>query len=71
MECAIGLKAADGKHYALKNLAKHDSGNKFSTTGLKVEVKGTLKTDDQSGSGASKYNITGTIDVTSIKEDKE
>src|SRR3989344_3172106 len=38
MECAIGLKALDGRHYGLKNLFQHDPEHKFSVGGLRVEV---------------------------------
>ena len=64
MECAIGLKGTDSKHYSLKNLSKHDPDSKFSVTGLSVKVTGTLETDEPK----SLYDIAGTIDVISIKE---
>ncbi|MBI2098596.1 MAG: Hint domain-containing protein [Candidatus Wildermuthbacteria bacterium] len=68
LECAIGLKGEDGKHYALTNLFKYDPDYRFSTTGLQVEVVGVLSTEGVFGPDGNAYDIVGTIDIASIKE---
>ena len=68
MECAMGLKGTDGRHYGLKNLFKLDPEYKFSVGGLRVEVSGTFSPEEIKGSDGNKYDVVGVIDVTSIKE---
>lgn len=68
MECAIGLKALDGRHYGLKNLFQHDPRYKFSVGGLRVEVSGTFSSEEMKGPDGNKYDVVGIIDITSIKE---
>lgn len=64
MECAIGLKELNGRHYGLRNLDQHDPDYKFSVIGLRVEVSGNFSSKSRS----EQYDIVGTIDVTAIKE---
>ena len=68
MECAIGLKGVDGRHYGLKGLFKFDPGYKFSVGGLRVEVAGVFNPEEMKGPGGNKYDVVGTIDVISIRE---
>jgi hypothetical protein len=65
LECAIGLKATDGKYYELKNLYKLDPQYKFSQDGLQVNVSGILSHEKISG---KKYDVAGVIDVLSIRK---
>lgn len=58
LECAIGLKADDGKHYALKNLS--DPAIPVQT---KVEVTGEL-TEETS----DVYDTAGTVDIETIEK---
>lgn len=67
MECAIGLKGTDGRHYGLKNLFKIDPEYKFSVTDLRVEVSGMFSSDEIRGPDGNKYDVV-VIDATSIKE---
>lgn len=67
-ECAIGLKGRDGRHFGLKNLYQHGPEYKFSVGGLRVEVSGVFIPEEISGPDGNKYDVVGTIDVTSIKE---
>jgi hypothetical protein len=64
LECAIGLKATDGKYYELKNLYKLDPQYKFSQDGLQVNVSGILSREEIS---VKKYDVAGVIDIISIK----
>ena len=68
MECALGLRGADGRHYGLKNLFQHDPEYKLSQPGLHVKVSGVFNPEEISGPDGNKYDVVGTIDVTSIKE---
>jgi len=68
MECAIGLKGEDGRHYGLKNLFKFDPEYKFSVSGLQVEVSGTFSPEEMRGPDGNKYDVPGVIDVSSIKK---
>ena len=68
LECAMGLKGTDGRHYGLKNLFKLDPEYKFSVGGLRVEVSGTFSPEEIKGPDGNKYDVVGVIDVTSIKE---
>ncbi len=68
LECAIGLKGLDGRHYGLKNLFKLDPEYKFSVGGLRVEVFGLFNPEEMKGPDGNKYDVVGAIDVTSIKE---
>lgn len=68
LECAMGLKGIDGRHYGLKNLFKYDPEYKLSVGGLRVEVSGTFSPEEIKGPDGNKYNVVGTIDITSIKE---
>ena len=68
MECAIGLKGTDGQYYGLKNLFKFDSEYKFSAGGLRVEVSGTLSSEEIKGPDGNRYDVVGVIDLASIKE---
>jgi len=70
MECAIGLRGTDGRHYSLTNLFQHDPEYKFSTTGLLVIVSGIFSLEVTTGPDGNKYDVAGSIDVTSIKEAK-
>lgn len=68
MECAIGIKGDDGKYYGLKNLFEHDKEYKFYSTGMHVEVSGTLNREEMRGPGGVPYDITGIIEITSIRK---
>ncbi len=68
LECAIGLKALDGRHYGLKNLFKLDPEYKFSVIGLRVEVSGIFSPEEMTGPDGNKYDAVGTIDVVSIRK---
>ncbi|MBI2474161.1 MAG: hypothetical protein HYV68_00500 [Candidatus Taylorbacteria bacterium] len=63
MECAMGLKGNDAKYYALKNLFAIDPEYKFSQTGLRVKVFGTLLPPE-----GNSYDVAGAIDVKTIEE---
>lgn len=56
MECAMGIKADNGKYYGLSS-DPYDSS--LSTTDRRIHITGTLKTNPD-----SKYNSEGTITVT-------
>ena len=71
MECALGLKGEDGRHYGLRNLFKLDPEYKFSRGGLQVEVSGTFSPEEIRGPDGNKYDVVGVIDITSIKEIKD
>lgn len=68
LECLMGLKGIDGRHYGLKNLSKLDPTYKLSRDGLKVLVTGTFRPDELRGPDGNKYDVVGVIEVTSIKE---
>ncbi len=57
MECAFGLKAQSGKHYALKNL--WEVAPDIMDTNVDIEVKGYLTAPEAN----EKYDIEGVIDV--------
>jgi len=69
MECAIGLKGADRRHYGLKNLFER-GGHIFSQTGLQVEVSGMFSLEEMKGPDGNRYDIVGVIDVISIRKTK-
>ena len=71
MECAIGLRGLDGRHYGLKNLFKLDPEYKFSAAGLRVEVSGSFNPEEMQGPDGNTYDVVGIIDVTSIREVKD
>ncbi len=66
LECAIGLKGNNGLYYGLKNLSLYP--NFAISTGTMVEVSGNFMAEEMFGPGNSRYDIAGTIDITSIKE---
>jgi len=68
LECAFGLKGLDGKYYGLKNLFKLDPEYKFTEGGLRVEVSGSFNSEEIKGPDGNKYEVVGTIDVTSIEK---
>lgn len=69
MDCAIGLKGLDNRHYGLKNLFQHDPEHKFSVDGLQVEVSGTFVPGEiKDLDGNIIYDVIGIIDITSIKK---
>jgi hypothetical protein len=68
LECAIGLKGEDGRHYGLRNLFTLDPEYKFSRDGLRVEVSGAFSPEEIRGPDGNKYDVVGVIDVASIKE---
>lgn len=67
LECAIGLKGEDGRHYELRNLSDHNPGHKFSTVGLRVEISGTFDPEGVTGPAGKMYDAVGAIDINSIK----
>lgn len=71
LECAIGLRGTDGRHYGLKNLFKFDPEYKFSVSGLHVEVSGSFNPEEMKGPDGNKYDVVGIIDVISIKKVEE
>lgn len=60
MECAYGLKADNGSHYALKNLFNEPGPWEFDVTD-RIEVTGMLRVPEANTS----YDIVGTIEVES------
>lgn len=62
MECAFGLKASNGKYYALRNL--WEINPLLTTTDIQVRVVGTLHAPET----GEKYDIVGSIDVTSATQ---
>ncbi len=68
MECAIGLRGIDGQYYGLKNLSKFDPEYKLYVTGMHANVSGTFSHEEMGGPAGGKYDVVGTIDLTSIKE---
>lgn len=68
LECAIGLRAEDGGHYGLQNLFELDPNYEFSVAGMRVEVSGTFIPESMSGPDGNKYDVVGTIDISSIVE---
>jgi hypothetical protein len=59
MECAYGLKTADGKYYAIDTHKNFPSGKIITVTGTLVPVEA-LNTDT-----FNKYDIVGIVNVTS------
>lgn len=59
LECATGLKAENGKHYALKNMSEKDSAKAMESFEKRVEVDGELTPPAQN----EKYDIVGNIEV--------
>ncbi len=68
MECAIGLRSQEGRHYGLKDLFEKDPTYSFSQTDKRVEVVGTLVQEDMRGPDGNQYDIVGVIVVDSIRE---
>ena len=60
LECATGLKTADGKHYALRG-ATADQNITLGQTGKIAKISGTLTKDT-----STKYTTEGVIDVSTI-----
>src|SRR5882672_5437023 len=58
LECALGLKASNSKHYALKNNPKSDL-----PVGTKVKISGTTTPPTTN----EIYDISGTIDVKTVQ----
>jgi hypothetical protein len=68
LECKMGLKETDGRHYGLKGTYKLDPEYKLFSAGLRVEVSGTFSPEEMIGPGGGKYDVIGVINVSSIKE---
>lgn len=60
LECAIGLRTTEGKHYALENINPYIIDGKV-TVGQRVKVNGVFR----SGT-ATQYDSVGVIHITSI-----
>lgn len=60
--CQVGLKAKDGKYYALSGLGQDDIVSGRFSNGTKVKVIGILIKND-----ATNIDVAGTIKITSIK----
>jgi hypothetical protein len=60
LECAIGLRTTEGKHYALENINPYIIDGKV-TIGQRVKVNGLLRS-----STATQYDTIGIIHITSI-----
>ncbi len=60
LECAIGLRTTEGKHYALENINPYIIDGKV-TVGQRVKVNGLLRSGV-----ATPYDIIGIIHITSI-----
>jgi hypothetical protein len=67
LECARGLQGTNSQYYGLKNLFKLDPEYKFPVGGLRVEVSGTFSPEEMKGPDGNKYDVVGTIDISSIK----
>lgn len=65
MECAIGLRGADGQYYALKYQDGCDREPRFCVVGVPFVVSGIFSLGAPAD---STYDIVGSIEVTSIKE---
>lgn len=63
LECAFGLRAANGDYYALDMSAVAEEGV-FFDTGKNMTLKGII---DSSEAAASKYDIQGTLRVNSVE----
>jgi hypothetical protein len=63
MECAIGLQLSDGRHLGLQNTTDRDPSYIHLPTGTRLIITGTFNTD----AAASKYNIIGSLNVTSAR----
>ena len=62
LECAVGLRTAEGKHYALENINLYLMEGKV-TTGQRVQVSGALHSYTE-----MRYDATGIIYVTSVNK---
>lgn len=62
LECAIGLRTNEGRHYALDHINPYIVRGKIAM-GQHIRVTGRLRTDTE-----TKYDATGTIDVTSVSK---
>ncbi|HXH08480.1 MAG TPA: hypothetical protein VNP04_01710 [Alphaproteobacteria bacterium] len=62
LECAIGLRTNEGRHYALDHINPYIVEGKIAM-GQHIRVTGRLRTDTQ-----TKYDATGTIAVTSVSK---
>ena len=62
LECAIGLRTNEGRHYALDHINPYIVGGKIAM-GQHIRVTGRLRPDTE-----TKYDATGTIDVTSVNK---
>ena len=60
LECAVGLRTAEGQHYALENINPYLIGGKIAM-GQHVKVSGRLRRER-----GTRYNTIGLIDVTSV-----
>ncbi len=68
LECSFGMKAADGKHYAL-DLQSMDNSVINTEMGAAIEVGGLLVPIEQISSDIwNKYDIAGIIKVSSFKK---
>ena len=66
LECSIGLQGADGRQYVLKGYS--DPEYKFAEVGLDVRVSGIFTPGEVPAADGNKYDVVGTIDVSSIKK---
>lgn len=68
MECAFGLKATNGSHYALDTSTIPQDSIISLPTGKEITVEGTLVPIEQISSNTwQKYNIVGIVKVSSIE----
>lgn len=68
LECAMGLKATDGKNYGLRNLSESSPQFQFMNPNASVEVMGVVKQEVIKGPDGNRYDTAGVIYVSSIRE---
>lgn len=68
MECALGLKNAEGVYYGLRHLSEYDENFAFASNDVTVLITGTLVDEETFGPDGNKYDTAGTIEIESISE---
>jgi hypothetical protein len=70
MECAFGLKADNGNHYALNMTQVQNGGMIGFDTGMRMTVTGLLVPIEQISTDMwNKYDIKGIVSVTSVEQE--
>lgn len=70
LECALGLRADDGRHYALRNSgATAERAQAVTPTGVRVRVTGTVvPVEALSSDQWRKYDVVGVVEVATFAE---